>query len=321
MVGSPKPLRFRVRSLLLAMIPVAALLWLGVRVGLLPVVACITSGALLAWSIRSRRRGWLRPARLAAGATGVVLLWFGSVDELSTRTECPACSWYEDRYQLRLLGVPVLSTSLIDRSTAFRALIDLGHPCPHTQMEPFVLCRTWGTLVDENSCYVCYVSLSGEDDRYTPRVAIRLRQLAERDPSRAREVFRRVAVEQDRRWFNDAFMTDIFVDVAISDGCAWDAAEWIKASTPERIRIVDGLTRSESKRVVDDLIALGVSPLVVWVRQCDSFEPREESGSLVIPLPADKEVRSDVVQFAATLPWGYGQLERSRDYGQAYLRP
>jgi len=131
---------------------------------------------------------------LIAGAVA----WFAIVDWSLWRERCSACSDYRVIRQLRIGGIPVVSTQgpLHHLKDCSRLLNDLGMPCGH-RFEREHLSRAWGLLIHARPYKHVSLELTDHDEDYNDDVSWRIRQFAVDSPNEARELRDRIVKNKD----------------------------------------------------------------------------------------------------------------------------
>lgn len=228
MRGAPRHGRFQysVRTALLAVSAVAAVLALGRMAGYF--VACGTAVAvvILIGALRSHRRGPFLLLRALAGVLALAAMWFLTVDGSWFVEDCDYCHMGWDVMQYRVCGVVIHERRLPSETIMAKIAEDLGVPCPH-KVRRWHKYRFWGLV------YPACPAISGiyriGDDRewYDERAAELVRLMGRENPDLAREYRQKVLLDFDGAYWQ-RFLCELEAmreDVENAEGDSADEAD------------------------------------------------------------------------------------------------
>jgi hypothetical protein len=195
-------MQFSIHSAFLMIFAVAVYFAMAQTAGYVVAIVLVAAACLLIFAICWPRRGKLAYFRIALSIVAVVVIWFAAVDWHWSIGHCSVCWSCRDKFQYRLLGIPISTRFRERRSTLQLALTDLCVPCAHEQCKLNLVQRHWGLLICECPCDRSDVLGEGVyDEDYTAAASIRLREVAFENPQLAAELYDLAIRKNDYRVF------------------------------------------------------------------------------------------------------------------------
>lgn len=102
----------------------------------------------------------------------------------------------------------------------------------------------------------------------------------------------------------------------LADPEKMEALDWLKSSTDKCEHTLGEMPPDESLKMIQEVYALGAAH--VWAVEIDKDDDLEETGKLVLELPASNEERKQVFIWAANWAKRLG-FDPEPDLGQSHL--